>query len=267
MHFRNRKINLIGLSALVILLAAIIMVGIMYIQNSIYTSNLSSRPFNIGLTSSLASLDPALIENHGQRLAAAAIYEGLVAYDESTKSIQPRLAKNWKYENDGKNLIIHLRKDVKFSNGKKLTANDVKASWEYNFTNAHDWANISLYLSIAGSSAKLAGKSSEITGIKVLNQHTLQVTLLKPNAAFLSSLTNPAFWVLDLGEALNPAPGTGPYFIKEKQTESLVLLKNDHYYRGQPHLSAIIVTVFSDAEQALKAYQAGKIDLLMIFPL
>ena len=89
MHFRNRKINLIGLSALVILLAAIIMVGIMYIQNSIYTSNLSSRPFNIGLTSSLASLDPALIENHGQRLAAAAIYEGLVAYDESTKRFSP----------------------------------------------------------------------------------------------------------------------------------------------------------------------------------
>lgn len=266
MHFRDRKINLIGMIALIIMLTVIITVGTMYIQKSIYTSNLSSRPFNIGLTSSMASLDPALIENHGQRLVAAAIYEGLVAYDESSQSIQPRLAKSWKYENKGKNLIIHLRKDIKFSNGKKLTANDVKAAWEYNFTNAHDWANISMYLSIAGSSAKLAGKSPEITGIKVLNSHTLQITLLQPNAAFLSSLSNPAFWVMDLSEALHPAPGTGPYILKEKKTESLVLLKNEHYYRGQPRLSAIIVTVFPDGEQAFKAYQAGKIDLLDDIP-
>jgi len=69
-----------------------------------------------------------------------------------------------------------------------------------------------------------------------------------------------------LGAGLNPPPGTGPYVLKENQPQSLVLLKNDLYYRGQPHLSALIVAVFPDAKQAFKAYQEGKIDFLDDIP-
>ena len=266
MRIQDQKIRLISLIALIAVLAVIMIASIIYIQRAIYTSNLSSRPFNIGLTSNLENLEPALIDNHGLRLVSAAIYEGMVVYDENSQSIQPRLAKSWKYKDKGKSIIINLRKDIKFSNGKKLTASDVKTSWEHNFSRSRDWSNISMYLTIAGSSEKLAGKSSEISGIKVLNPHTLKIIFARPNAAFISSLSNPAFWVMDLGAGLNPPPGTGPYVLKENQPQSLVLLKNDLYYRGQPHLSALIVAVFPDAKQAFKAYQEGKIDFLDDIP-
>ena len=214
----------------------------------------------------MVHLEPALFENHGQRLVAAAIYEGLVAYDENSQSIQPRLAKSWKYEDKGKSITIYLRKDIKFSNGKKLTASDVKASWEHNFTSSRDWSNISMYLTIAGSSEKLAGKSTEISGIKVLNPHTLKIILPRPNAAFLSSLSNPAFWVMDLDAGLKPPPGTGPYILKENRSQSLILQKNETYFRGQPHLSSLIVSVFPETGQAFKAYKEGKIDFLDDIP-
>ncbi len=260
MRNRSRRIALIGL------LLTIVALSVFCMQKAIYTSSLSTRPFNIAVCSSMDNLQPALVDQHGQRLVAGAIYEGLIAYDEDNQSLQPRLAKSWKYDKDNQSLLIYLRKDVKFSNGKKLTAHDVKASWEYNFSNSHDWSNLSMYLPIAGSSEKLAGKNLDISGIKVINEHSLKIELKKPQASFIASLTNPVFWVMDLGAGLTPPPGTGPYMLKEKQPEALILLRNDSYYRGQPRLSALNVSVFPDPAAAYKAYQEGKVDFLDEIP-
>lgn len=260
LHYKARKIALVGL------LLGIVAITFVFMQKAIYTSSLSTRPFNIAVTSAMDNLEPALLDNHGQRLVAGAIYEGLAAYDETSRSIQPRLAKSLKYDKDGQNLVIHLRKDVKFSNGKKLNAHDVKASWEKNFSATREWSNISLFLPIVGCEDKLNGKSAEISGIKVMNEYSLRILLKKPHAAFITSLSNPIFWVMDLSAGLTPPPGTGPYMLKEKTPQSLILLKNDHYYRGQPHLSALNVTVFPDAAAAYKAYQEGKVDFLNAVP-
>lgn len=251
---------------LVGLLLGIIAVAAVFIQKTIETSGLSTRTFNIAVAAGMDNLEPAQLDNNSQRLVAGAIYEGLVAYDETSQSIQPRLAKSWKYAKDGQSLIINLRKDVKFSNGKKLTAHDVKASWEKSFAATKDWSNISLFLSVLGCEDKLNGKSSEICGIKIIDDHTLKIQFKKPQASFVAGLTNPIFWVMDLSDGQNTPPGTGPYMIKEKKPQSIILLKNDHYYRGQPHLSALNVSVYPDSATAYKAYQEGKADLLDAIP-
>lgn len=252
--------------ALVILTLALAAAGAVFMQKALYTSSLSTRPFNLGLSETVEKLEPAHIQNHSQRLVASATYEGLVYYDESRQSVQPRLARSWKYSPDGKTITIQLRKDVKFSNGKKLTAQDVKASFEYNIVNSQDWNNTCLYLPIAGSKEKINGKAMEITGIQVLDNHSLRITLIQPHAAFIASLSNPIFWVMDLESGLTPPAGTGPYMLKEKSSASLQFLRNDHYYRGRPHLSALNVTIYSDDDTAFKAYKEGKLDLLDNIP-
>lgn len=252
--------------ALVILTLALAAAGAVFMQKALYTSSLSTRPFNLGLSETVEKLEPAHIQNHSQRLVASATYEGLVYYDESRQSVQPRLARSWKYSPDGKTITIQLRKDVKFSNGKKLTAQDVKASFEYNIVNSQDWNNTCLYLPIAGSKEKINGKAMEITGIQVLDNHSLRITLIQPHAAFIASLSNPIFWVMDLESGLTPPAGTGPYMLKEKSSASLQFLRNDHYYRGRPHLSALNVTIYSDHDTAFKAYKEGKLDLLDNIP-
>lgn len=260
MPYKTQKIALVGI------LLGIIVIATVFIQKTIETSSLSTRPFNIAVASAMDNLEPAQLDNNSQRLVAGAIYEGLVAYDETSQSVQPRLAKSWKYAKDGQSLIINLRKDVKFSNGKKLTAHDVKASWEKSFSTTKDWSNISLFLPVSGCEDKLNGKSPEIYGLKIINDHTLQIKFKKPQASFIDSLTNPIFWVMDLGVGSNPSPGTGPYMVKEKKPQSIILLKNDHYYRGQPHLSALNVSVYPDSAAAYKAYQEGKVDFLDAIP-
>ncbi len=236
-------------------------------QKTLYTNSLSTRAFNIGISEPVEKLEPASLQNHSQRLVASAIYEGLVYYDEARQSIEPRLARNWKYSPDGKSVTIELRKDVKFSNGKKLTAQDVKASLENNIGQSTEWSNTSLYLPIAGSQERINGKNPEVTGIQVLNKSSLKITLRQPHAAFMASLSNPVFWVMDMESGLTPPAGTGPYVLKEKSPESIQLLRNDHYYRGQPRLSALKVTIYKDQATAFKDYQAGKLDLLDAIPL
>lgn len=260
---RRVNVRILALAALTLFMAA---GGAIMMQKALYTNSLSTRPFTVGITEPVEKLEPASLQNHSQHLLAAAIYEGLVCYNEARQSLEPRLARKWQYSPDGKSVTIFLRKDVKFSNGKRLTAQDVKASFEYNISHAAEWSNTCLYLPIAGSKEKINGKSPEVTGIQVLDKSSLKITLQQPHAAFMTSLSNPIFWVMDLESGLTPPAGTGPYILHEQKAQSLQLLRNDQYYRGQPRLSALHVTIYQDEETAFKDFQQGKLDLLNAVP-
>jgi oligopeptide transport system substrate-binding protein len=234
---------------------------------AVYTANLDTRPFNAGVCRPVNSVEPALISEHQERLIASAIYEGLLAYDAKTGELQPRLARKWKYSSDGKTLAIHLKDNTKFHNGKKVTAAEVKSAWEKSFSESKEWSNISLFLSIVGSNAMLDGYKKEISGIQVLNDKTLKIVFDQPNTAFIYMLTSPVFWVYDSSAEDSPAPGTGPYRLKENQKDkSILLFRNDKYHQGMPRLAAINFKIYDDELQALEDYKAGKLDYLDSIP-
>lgn len=265
MHYKWKNMVLMGsILGLVLLLA-----GIIHMQQlAVYTANLATRPLNAGLAGKVNTLEPALLSNHQEKLIASAMYEGLVIYDEESGSIKPGIAKKWKYSADNKVLTIELKKDVEFHNGKKLTARDVKAAWERNLTMAREWSSLSLFLSIIGSTERLEGKSSDITGIQAVGDHGLRISFKKPNTVFISMLCNPIFWVYDCSEKADPLPGTGAFILKEnKENKSFLLFRNEKYYRGLPHLAAINCLIFDDEALALDAYKAGKLDYLDSLPL
>ena len=63
------------------------------------------------------------------------VFNNLVMYDQhvaqnSLSSIVPDLATDWSTSEDGTQLTFHLRKDVKWHDGKPFTANDVKCTWD-----------------------------------------------------------------------------------------------------------------------------------------
>ncbi len=234
---------------------------------AVYTANLDPRPFNAGVCRAVNSLEPALVSEHQERLIASAIYEGLLCYDAKTGELQPRLARKWKYSSDGKTLTINLKEDIKFHNGKKVIATEVKSAWEKSFSESREWSNISLFLSIVGSNAMLDGYKQEISGIQVVNEKTLKIVFDQPNTAFIYMLTSPVFWVYDSGAENDPAPGTGPYIFKEKQEgKDILLLRNEKYHRGTPRLAAINFRVYDDELQALEDYKGGKLDYLDSIP-
>lgn len=249
--------------------------GLIYWYNQAsYTASLDTRPLNIGLVGEIKSLQPPWLETPEERLVAGAVFEGLFYYDEESGSVKSRLAKSWKYSADGKTLTIQLKK-ARFSNQKPLTSQAVKSCWENSFSTTKEWANISLFLPIEGSEARLEGRTPAIAGVEAVNSNTLRIRLQKPNSAFLRMLTNPIFWVYDRGETgknseqtQNDMLGTGPFLLQEvKEDQTLVLVRNDQYHRGQPHVSALQFKLYQDPYQAWGEYKAGRLDYLHQVPL
>ncbi|HOB12242.1 MAG TPA: ABC transporter substrate-binding protein [Syntrophomonadaceae bacterium] len=241
--------------------------GIYWYRQVIYTASLDTRPLKIGMVGDIDSLQPPQLDSPEERLVASALYEGLVYYDEKTDSIRPRLARSWKYSADDKTLTIDIKK-AQFSNGQPVTAEKVKAAWEKSFSTTKDWANISLFLPIEGSKARLEGRTPDIAGVEVVDSNTLRIRLEKPNAIFLHMLTNPIFWVYDAAETSDPAPGTGPYVLQpSNQDHTIALVKNDNYHRGLAKVSALQVTVYKEPYQAFSDFKNGKLDYLNQVPL
>lgn len=250
-------------------LLLLFLAGFVTLRQAVYVSSLSSRPLQVAVVESMDDLQPALLANPAQMLAAAAIYEGLVYYDEKGQGVRPLLAQRWEYGEDGKTLTVELKKDIVFSSGRPVTAAAVKSAWERNLASSSDWADQCLYLRIGGAAEYISGHIKEIWGLEATGSHRLKITLNSPDAAFIHALANPAFWVIDT--AAEPGrgasyPGTGPFTVQQQSQDSLVLLRNDSYHQGLPHLAAVNFTRYQDEEKALAAYKEGKVDYLDCVP-
>lgn len=265
MRLQSRRLAFVLTVTFLLLLAA----GLLYYRNlAVYTASLETRPLNIGLVHTVESLDPALLTEHEERLVASALYEGLVSYDEKAHEIKPVLARSWKFSRDGKTLTLFLKKGLSFHNGKKVDAQAVKAGWEKNFSTTKEWANVSLFLGISGSSDRLEGRTQEMAGIQAVDNETLKVTFDRPNSAFLYMLTSPIFWVYDAEDENTPAAGTGPFVCKEqKDKNNLLLVRNEKYHLGRAPVTALNFQVYKDEGEALGEYKSGKIDFLDAIPI
>lgn len=255
--------------AFMALILVIIITALIYHQNQVeYAASLDSRAINIGLVGEIDSLEPALLDNHEETLIASAMYESLVYYDEETRSLKPLLLKDWKYSSDGKTLTLSLKKGIKFHNGKQLTAQDVKAAWERNFSTARDWANVCLFLSITGSKERLEGKTTDISGIIAADNNTVKIKFSQPNSAFIYMLTNPIFWVYDNEQQTSPLAGTGAYRISDnKDNCNITMLRNDDYHRGKPGITALAIKIIPEEDEAFRQFKDGKLDYLDKVPL
>ena len=214
----------------------------------------------------IKNLHPALISNRQEKLAASSIYEGLVRYDEDTATIRPNLARDWEISADGKEITITLKEKVRFHNGRLMEASDVKDCWEASFDKS-GWEKKWLFLSIAGAKEKLNGKAKELAGLKVVDNRTLHVVLNRPNAAFISSLTNPVFWIWDARDEEKVPAGTGPFKFRESVPGKVTVTRYEQYHRGRAGLSEVQFLSYTSVEKAWADYTAGKLDYLDEVPL
>ncbi len=261
MYVSSRRLSVVGA-----LLGLFLLLSWTYWSRSTYTVSLQSRPFMVGIIGYIKTLDPALVTTHQEKLAASTIYEGLVRYDESTGTVRPNLAQDWKISSDGKEISITLKRNVRFHNGKRLEASDVKDSWELSFDKTK-WDRKWLFSPIAGSKERLNGKAKELAGVRVVDEDTLKITLDRPDAAFVSSLTNPVFWIRDTEDRGQVLAGTGPFKFQELANGKVTVTRYDRYHRGRAKLGEIQFISYSDVEKAWADYTAKKLDYLDEVPL
>jgi oligopeptide transport system substrate-binding protein len=193
------------------------------------------------------TMDPHLTTDNISGGLVNEIFGGLVTLGLDLKVV-PDLAERWDVSDDGRVYTFHLRKDAKFHDGKPVTAEDVRWSLE-RVADPNTLSPVAeQYLSdIVGVSAKLAGQESSISGLQVVDQHTIRITIDEPKSYFLAKLTYPTAFILDQknvegdgDEWLRQPNGTGPFKLAEYEIgEVLRLVRNEYYHLGPPNLDEV----------------------------
>lgn len=188
-------------------------------------------------------------------------YDTLVQYDENGK-LAGSLAEDWSVSEDGKVYTFHIRKEVKFSDGSDLTAEDVAKSLKATPVNLGQYN---------GSYGKL---STIIEDVKATDDYTVELHLTQPYYSTLRDLclANPFGIVsseqlnddLTAKDSFNTATfGTGPYMYEgdgDGQTYNFV--KNPYYWGEEPDVDSFSIKVLADNDAKILALKNGEIDFI-----
>ena len=202
-----------------------------------------------------SDLDPHRAQDADSALYIVEIFGGLVTLDPDL-NLQPDLAEEIPTEENGGKVVnedgtvsytFKIRRDALFHDRKPVNASVVKFSLE----RAADPATQSLVSEfflgdIIGVKEKLRGEADEVSGVRVVDQFTIEITIEREITSFLFKLTYPTAYVVDEAQVggnanwtRNPN-GTGPYKLDEWRLGELIVLEaNTRYHLGAPNIATI----------------------------
>ena len=212
-----------------------------------------------GMDASAVGFDPHTISAVASMRMIGQIYNTLVDVDENLNVI-PELATSWEQPDD-QTYIFHLADNVTFHNGRKMTAEDVK----YSFERILDPATGAL-----GNSSSYVG---DIETVEVVDDLTVKITLQKINAPFLANLSSSYCSIVakevveaNEGSLLRADAGTGPYTLGEWVPDNHVVVNAYPDYfdeAGKATFDAIEFYVMPDTAARLAALRSGSVDLIV----
>jgi len=186
--------------------------------------------------------------------------------------IIPGLAESWSLSADGLVYTFKLRRNVKFHNGEIFKADDVVYTIERMMTAENETFNTDFYDMIAGANDMYEEEADHVSGLRVIDDYTIEITLEYPFGAFIANLATPPCSIYNrkAGEAAGDnfgidvasTVGTGPFKMKEWVLNSrIVLEKFDDYWRGASKLDGIIIRNIPDHETQRMAFEKGELDI------
>lgn len=185
------------------------------------------------------------------------VYSSLVKRN-SANEIIGDLAESWDVSEDSLTWTFHLRKGVKFHNGKEFTSADVKASYD-RLLNKED-------------PVRYTSTMSTIVKCEVVDTYTVALSTAVPNPAMLANLCHRANLILDadyiakygkeLGLTAESCNGTGPYVLKEwNMGERMVFEAFPDYFEGEAPTKNFIIEVMPEAASRAIALEMGEVDI------
>lgn len=207
-------------------------------------------------------LNPAITTNGSVHTAAALLYDGLVALDDSLRPI-PALATRWDVEADGTRYRFHLRQGVQWHDSHPFTSADVVFTFQQLLLRFHARTRASLAPTLLDVAAE--------------DDSTVVFTFRRPYAPLLQQLDVTEAPILPahvfaagdpLRHAANLAPvGTGPYrFVSYTPHAEIRYAANARYFAGAPAIPRVVLRVVPDPETQVAALEAGEVDYLYSVP-
>lgn len=206
----------------------------------------------VGVDGDPGTLDPFSVSGAGFLTVMHCYAEPLWAY-ESAENIKYRLAESVDFVSDTE-WLIHLRKDVTFSNGSPFTAEDVI----FTFNHVVEIKKAFLLASV------------DIPKTIAEDDYTVRLFLTKADTTAFPIMSD--IVMLDK-ETYNPETsgknpiGTGAYVVKDYVVNSIVKLEGrDDYWGGAPAIKNVVFKNIPESAQKITAIETGEVDYLVSCP-
>lgn len=170
----------------------------------------------------------------------------------------PSVVTEWQMAEDALSLHLKLRDDVTFSDGSKLTAQDIRYTYHERF--------------VKGDQIDLVVGFGVVSDIEVVSPTEAVMRFSKPFPtapqwlAFSSSYIVSKAYAEKVGvQGLQTSPmGSGPYVVKEYKRDSrIVLTRRDDYWGEKPSIKQLTFEIIPDPTARLAALESGTVDIAM----
>lgn len=248
-------------------------------------SGTRTQTLHRGIGSEIGDLDPHLITNIAEMEIASTLFEGLVTEDPLDLHPVPGVAERWEISADQLTYTFHLRANARWSDGTPVTAADFVASWRRILTPALAAENASLLYVIQGAQAFHRGTSNDFSqvGVSATDPRTLRITLEHATPYFLSLLTHPSWFPLNLaslsansssserGQAwARPGRliGNGAFILKTwVPNKVLVVEKSPSYWDASTvKLRAVHFYPIDSKDAEERTFRAGQLHVTYVLP-
>lgn len=225
------------------------------------------------------TLDPAVMSGHPEMMIAYQLFEGLVSYDSKANPV-PGVAEKWDVSEDKTVYTFHLRKNVKWSDGQPVTADDFYFAWLRAMKSETGGDYAFLYWDyIKGAQDYADGKVTEAdVGLKVIDKYTFQVTLNAPTPYILDIFAFPTFMPVPKHVVEKVGNDTwfkkenivtnGAYLLKEWIPQQKIVMEKNKAYWDAKNVKVEILEFYAieEATTALEMYLNGELDILNTVP-
>jgi peptide/nickel transport system substrate-binding protein len=197
------------------------------------------------------NLDPRIGTDAQSQHLDGLIFSSLLAHD-AQMNIVPDLAERWEVSNPLK-YVFHLRRGVKFHDGRTLTSADVKFTFD----------------SILSGTIKTTkrGAFQMVESVEAPDEATIVFHLHEPYASFLWNLTRPGVGIVPRGSGAEMSQhpiGTGPFrFVSMKTDEEVVLERNSEYFGGAASIERVRFRIVPDALVRALELRKGTADVVI----
>jgi ABC-type transport system substrate-binding protein len=228
--------------------------------------------------SDVRGFDPHKSFDELSNMGIKLLFEGLVDYDRESGDFVPRLAESLpEVSEDGRTYRYRLRRGVRFADdpcfeggeGREVTAEDVRWSLEHMLAPETGSPGATFYTLIEGYDAYREGEASHVSGIRVVDRHTVDIRLSRPDQTFPYTMAmtfaypvaREAYARYDDEIARHPV-GTGAFVLEswEPGVELTFRRNPDYFEEGRPYVDRMVYQVNLRRIPAVMRFRNGDLD-------
>lgn len=241
----------------------------------------------------IQSLDPAVAYDYFVAPLIRMIYQGLVDYDDGVGLVPCLASEMPSVSADRRTYTFRLKSDVRFSNGRELTAADFVYSLERVLNPETKSPGEGYFRNIMGAAAFADARARDaeavrrgdrqdgtapsepahVAGLQAIDRHTLQIELERPDPTFLNVLALPFASAVSEAAVIEAGPdfyrrpvGTGPFVLAEwTRGVRLRFERNPGYHvPGCPSLDEVELTIGADDVTQQMMFERGELDIMLV---